>query len=293
MLRQALRREWQKLDLAHNPVAGSTGVLGPETVSGVHSMKEQLLQPSAPLRELCLQNCRLNSDHGMAIADVLRRPGGGGIQALDLSMNALHAQVGTELGEALRCNRTLRSLRLSHAKLGDDGGAALVHGLINNTSLTELDLASNGLATKAGIQLALALIGAQDRVAATRVVGGALEKGAAVEVRVGGRDDRDGGEEWFKAQIFRVRDDGTVDVRYTEGGLANAAQREQKDDSAEADGAGVVRCGLARLDLHGNRLGAEQLEIEDEGRRWADVITFPGNRGMLLQVSSYCESHVA
>ena len=79
-----------------------------------------------------------------AIAKVLTS--NSSLTSLDLSENNLGSCGGGKIvGEALRHNRTLRSLNVRSNWLGAEGGKAVVDALAANASLTFLDLGTNAL----------------------------------------------------------------------------------------------------------------------------------------------------
>ncbi|GMH37109.1 hypothetical protein BSKO_04982 [Bryopsis sp. KO-2023] len=80
------------------------------------------------------------------------------IQEVDLSMNQMGLAGANSIAELLLSkDSNLTSLNLSHNKLPDKGGAAIVDALYSNTTLTELNLSNNKLAEKTAIALSNSL----------------------------------------------------------------------------------------------------------------------------------------
>ena len=68
---------------------------------------------------------------------------------LDLGDNIIHYEGSRYLAQALKVNKTLKSLILKLNRIDDKGGAKLCNDLMtNNTTLQELSLAGNSLGEK-------------------------------------------------------------------------------------------------------------------------------------------------
>eukprot|EP00884_Botryococcus_braunii_P019925 jgi/Botrbrau1/6616/Bobra.104_2s0004.1 len=147
------------------PVDGQVGHLGlasnPIGSTGVHAVCLLLDPAHVPLqliRRLELDDCRVPDVGGMALATVIARAEGACVlEHLSLSKNNMGDATALAFGEALKKNRSLRTLILSWNRITGDGAAHLAKGLAKNSTLTHLDLAWNGLGNAGCMLLAQTL----------------------------------------------------------------------------------------------------------------------------------------
>lgn len=152
-------------------------------------------------------------------------------QEFDLSNNGIGARTCLVLGEALRCNKSLRVLILDHNPLGEEGGMHLMSALTHNRGLTRLGLHNVSFVDVAEVddrgyrrmlfnrakpngKYTLDLSNPTDRQIATELVRLRAESGAASwrDVRLKGKPfsgpaERDGWPE-------RMPETGRLELRY-------------------------------------------------------------------------------
>ncbi len=119
----------------------------------------EALTNNTSITNLDLSSCYLTPDAVINIAKALRS--NKTLGSLNLSHNNMNknAQVGEQLGAALKINSSLFSLNFGTGSLGEIGGLALCKALKVNNTLTTLNLEVNELDTPCGHAIGEALAG--------------------------------------------------------------------------------------------------------------------------------------
>jgi Ran GTPase-activating protein (RanGAP) involved in mRNA processing and transport len=104
------------------------------------------LKGNSTLEQLYLGQNNIGIEGATALASALKL---NTLVNLDLSFNSIGDEGVVALADALKCNTTLTELRLENCRIGDSGGAALLHVLKHyNTSLGYLSLDDNTVSDK-------------------------------------------------------------------------------------------------------------------------------------------------
>jgi len=130
-----------ELDLSHNHI----GDEGLEALAAAVAHKPLL-------SHINLASNHLSARSGASIRKHLSDPARGPLPSLLLSHNSLGDAGAKEIAEMLKVNNTVTRVDLSSNEIGDDGAAALVHGLSDETSfVTHLTLASNNIGSRGAL----------------------------------------------------------------------------------------------------------------------------------------------
>lgn len=140
-----------------SPLARKTRAAAEQTLEASwKTLKETLLNQSREVTELSLKYCKLNEKGLFKLFASLRN--NEALQTLDLCGNVFTSDnTSASLGNLLNFNKTLSTLSVQEANIGNVGATLLSQALHINTSITFLNLSANSIDAQGCVMLASAL----------------------------------------------------------------------------------------------------------------------------------------